>query len=110
MKKILQIFTLPTGEQPFSKWLKKIKDQVIRIRIRARLDRLIEGHYGDCKSLGKGLYELRLCFGSGYRIYFLETSDSIILLLCGGDKCSQIKDIEKARIYQRYTMEGKKHE
>lgn len=85
--------------EPFTNWLNEIKDQSIRRRVLARLRRLEQGNYGDCKSLGQELYELRLFFSSGYRIYFGETDNEIVVVLCGGDKSSQEKDIEKARFY-----------
>ena len=65
----------------------------------ARLDRLEVGNYGDYKSLEKGVYELRLQFGAGYRVYFGESGNAIVVLLLGGDKGSQASDIKKAIVY-----------
>ncbi|MFT3741809.1 MAG: type II toxin-antitoxin system RelE/ParE family toxin [Gammaproteobacteria bacterium] len=98
-QKELRYYNAPNGKAPFVKWLDKIKDIVLRSRIDRRLERLELGHYGDCKALGGELYELRLAFGSGYRVYFAEQANQIILLLCGGDKTTQGKDIEMARQY-----------
>lgn len=99
MRKIIKIYSTQNGRSPFLDWLNGIKDKVTRARIRRRLDRMEIGHYGDYKSLGSGIYELRLQFGAGYRIYFAEIDDVIILLLCGGDKSSQVADIKKANKY-----------
>lgn len=97
MNKILKIYTPNSGRAPFSGWLSKIKDKTTRARIRHRLDLLELGHYGDYKSVGDRVFELRLQFGPGYRIYFSEVDNTIILLLCGGDKSNQSRDIEAAK-------------
>jgi putative addiction module killer protein len=70
-----------------------------RKRILARVSRLQQGNYGDCESVGDGVSELRLFFGSGYRVYFGEKDNQIVVLLCGGDKSTQSKDIEQAKAY-----------
>ena len=80
-------------------WLNSLKDPSTRLRIRRRLDRLELGNLGDCKPVGEGVSELRLSFGPGYRVYFAEQDDIIIILLCAGDKSSQKKDIKTAKIY-----------
>jgi putative addiction module killer protein len=67
--------------------------------ILARVSCLQQGNYGDCEVVGDGVYELRLFFGSGYRVYFGEEDNHIVVLLCGGDKGSQSKDIEQAKAY-----------
>ncbi len=87
------------GDVPFRKWFKSIKDVRIRSRIRTRIDRLELGHFGDVKSIGSGVCELRLFFGAGYRIYYAQYKKTIVVLLCGGDKKQQNKDIEKAKEY-----------
>ena len=76
-----------------------IRDTKAQTRIRGRLDRLEKGNFGDCESVGSGVFELRLHFGQGYRIYFGEVANTIVLLLCGGDKSSQTQDIENAKTY-----------
>lgn len=94
------------GREPFTKWLHSIKDRTFNKRITARLLRLEEGLYGDCKPVGAGVSELRLFFGAGYRIYFGEENDTIILLLCAGDKATQQRDIELAKTYwQEYKKD-----
>ena len=89
-----------SGErEPFNEWLISIRDVETQARIRARLERLEDGNLGDCQSVGEGVFELRIHFGSGYRVYFGQVGNTIILLLCGGDKSSQRQDIERAKTY-----------
>lgn len=80
----------------FSAWLKGLRDPKTRARIIVRLKRLLDGNAGDAKPIGGGLSELRLDFGPGYRVYFGQHGDALIILLAGGDKRSQDKDIKKA--------------
>ncbi|RKU16465.1 addiction module protein [Candidatus Poribacteria bacterium] len=95
----MQFHRTSNGREPFPEWLESIQDRRTRTRIRKRLDQLEGGNFGDCQSVGGGVYELRLHFGAGYRIYFGEIDNTIILLLCGRDKSSQAQDIERAKIY-----------
>lgn len=81
----------------FNKWLKNIKDKITHFRIDARLTRLTEGNFGDAKSVSNNLFELRFTFGGGIRIYYTIQGERIILLLHGGNKSTQSKDIEKAK-------------
>lgn len=83
--------------EPFTDWLNELRDPSSKRRIITRLRRLEQGNYGDCKALGQGIHELRLFFGPGYRIYFGEDGDKIVVILCGGDKSSQSKDIDFAK-------------
>ena len=85
------------GRVPFGEWLKRLNDRKARARIRVRLDRLSMGNLGDCRFLGSGLCELRIDYGPGYRVYFGEIGDLIILLLAGGTKRSQQRDISRDR-------------
>ena len=103
--RILRNYTTLAGEIPFLKWLNKLKDSVTRLRIRHRLDRLELGNLGDCQSVGDGVFELRLFFGSGYRIYFAEQDETIVILLCAGDKSTQKKDIKIAKSYWQELKE-----
>ena len=84
--------------EQFDKWFRKLKDIQVKARILARIKKIELGNLGDYKSLRGGLFEIRFTFGSGYRVYFMKKKSRIILLLLGGDKSSQVKDIEKARI------------
>lgn len=83
--------------EDFDKWLRKLKDRTGRLRILERVDRLANGNPGDVGPVGHGISELRLTHGPGYRIYYLQDGDIVILLLIGGDKSSQRNDIERAQ-------------
>ena len=80
----------------FNNWINKLKDLRSKQRIIRRLDRLADGNPGDVRPVGGGVSELRMPFGPGYRVYYLQDGDTLILLLCGGDKSSQQNDIDKA--------------
>jgi putative addiction module killer protein len=99
MQKIIRNYATPSGKVPFLEWINCLKDPITRLRIRRRLDRLELGHLGDCEPVGEGVSELRLFFGAGYRIYFAEQDNSIIILLCAGNKRNQKKDIKTAQMY-----------
>ena len=81
----------------FDKWLAKIKDRQTHSRILRRVDKLVIGSFGDCKTIVANLFELRMFFGPGYRVYYTITGREIIILLAGGDKSTQSRDIEKAK-------------
>ena len=83
---------------PFDRWLAGLKDHEGRARILDRLDRLAAGHFGDTKSLGDSISELRMHAGPGYRIYYMRHGDTVIVLLMGGDKRSQVRDIRRAKV------------
>lgn len=95
MKQILY-YTTSSNKCPYLDWYHSL-DNSIKKRIDMRIDKLEEGQYGDYKCISQDLYELRYKFGSGYRIYFTEQDDIIILILCAGDKSTQSKDIQKAK-------------
>jgi putative addiction module killer protein len=97
-KELLE-FVTETGRPPFREWLIALKDVQVRSRIRVRLNRIRLGNLGDCKSVGDGVFEIRMNFGPGYRVYFGHEGQSVIILLCGGDKKSQGKDILLAKRY-----------
>jgi putative addiction module killer protein len=81
----------------FNKWLVGLSDTIGVSRIQARIDRLGIGLFGDVRPVGNGVSELRVDTGPGYRIYFFQRGNKLIILLCGGDKSSQAKDIQKAK-------------
>jgi putative addiction module killer protein len=106
-QKELRYYIAASGKSPFTQWLSKIKDITTQVRILRRLERLEFGHYGDYKSVGDGVFELRLAFGPGYRVYFGEEDGVAVVLLLGGNKSSQSKDIEIAKKYWRELQEAK---
>jgi len=82
----------------FDTWLRKLKDLKAKAKILFRIQKIEnDGHFGDCKHVGGGIRELRVNFAKGYRVYFKEKDGKIIILLIGGDKSSQQKDIKKAK-------------
>ena len=82
--------------ETFRKWFAKLRDERAATAIASRLDRLVFGHAGDAAPVGKGVSELRIHYGPGYRVYFQQRGDTIIVLLCGGNKKSQPRDIQTA--------------
>lgn len=95
----ISVYTTVDGKAPFLNWLESIKDFQVRRRIQLRIDRLEIGNFGDTKQIDNSLYELRLFFGSGYRVYYTIENDKLVILLMGGDKSTQSKDIKKAKEY-----------
>ena len=87
----------------FDAWINKLKDSTGRLRILSRIDRLASGNPGDVKAVGRGISEMRLTYGPGYRIYYLQDGETLVLLLTGGDKSTQQNDITKAHeLAERY--------
>jgi putative addiction module killer protein len=80
----------------FKAWFAGLRDQQARGRIRARIDRLSLGNSGDVGSVGEGVSEMRIHYGPGYRLYFVNRGKTVVVLLCGGDKRSQARDIARA--------------
>jgi putative addiction module killer protein len=89
----------------FARWHQRLKDRAARLAIAKRIDRLAAGHFGDVRAVSDGVRELRLHLGPGYRVYFIERAGEIIILLCGGDKRSQNRDIEAAKTMARELKE-----
>lgn len=81
----------------YAKWEQGLRDSIARAAITARLVRLSKGNFGDVKPIGDGISELRIHYGPGFRIYFQQRGSTIIILLCGGDKGSQSRDIARAK-------------
>ena len=102
--KAVTIYEQPDGSRPFEEWFDSLRDRRAQTRIDARIARLAVGNPGDFKSLGEGLYELRIDHGPGYRLYFAFAGKQIVLLLCGGDKKTQPSDIATARGYQHLVI------
>lgn len=97
-KRNIKIYQLNDGKCPFTNWLEAL-DNTVRYRIKSRLARVALGNLGEYKILGSGINELKFTFGAGYRIYYAEINNEIILLLAGGDKKTQVKDINLAKQY-----------
>ena len=97
----LRVYETPSGTFPFDDWISNLRDAKARARIQIRLDRLEQGNLGDCEPVGEGVHELKMDFGPGYRVYFAEENSKIVLLLIGGDKSSQTRDIKTAIKYWR---------
>lgn len=93
----LRVYQTANGRCPFTEWLAALKDRQARSRIEARINRLALGNPGDHRMLDGGLFELRIDWGPGYRVYCARMGDMIVLLLCGGDKTTQQKDIANAK-------------
>jgi putative addiction module killer protein len=81
----------------FARWIARLRDRSAKLAIAKRIDRLTAGHFGDVRSVGDGVQELRIHLGPGYRVYFVERGGAVIILLCGGDKKTQARDIEAAK-------------
>jgi putative addiction module killer protein len=99
--KTLIIYETASGKEPFNDWLNGLKDRRVKITVDARLTRVRNGNLGVCRSLGDGVWELKIDLGPGFRVYFGQHGDTIVVLLHGGDKKTQNKDIETAKEYWR---------
>jgi putative addiction module killer protein len=87
------------GREPFTEWLKTIRDKVAQARIRVRLRQAQAGNLGDSDTVGEGVIELRVHVGAGYRVYCGRYGQAVLILLCGGDKSSQATDIKRAKAF-----------
>ena len=94
----------------FVEWLRALGDRQGRAKIIVRLDRLEQGNPGNSRSVGEGIFELKIDFGPGYRVYYVQRGEVLIVILCGGDKSTQSKDIQRAKVIARQLgEEEKKH-
>ena len=89
----------------FAHWLEDLRDLRARARVQARIERLIGGNPGDAKPVGSGVSELRINYGPGYRVYFQQKGSTLIILLAGGDKSTQARDIQEALMLARQIKE-----
>jgi len=95
----IRIYQTKEKESPFEDWLDNLSDINSKARILQRIDRIELGNFGDCRPVGDGVHELRIDYGPGYRIYFGNDGKVLVILLCGGTKRRQEKDIKKAKEY-----------
>jgi len=95
----IKIYLTRQDNRPFADWLERLRDQRARQKITARIDRVELGNFGDTKTVGGGVIELRIDHGPGYRVYFGRDGDQVVLLLLGGDKRTQTRDIDTAKEY-----------
>jgi putative addiction module killer protein len=94
----------------FDRWLRKLKDRRAAARVLIRIDRLAAGNPGDAKPVGEGISELRINYGPGFRVYYRQEGDELILLLCGGDKSTQDDDIKNAKRIAKQWKETRNDE
>jgi putative addiction module killer protein len=99
-------YETPDGQSPFRAWLETL-DRATRARIQARVLRFETGNLGDHKTVGRGVLEARVMFGPGYRIYFGRDGATLVVLLVGGSKATQARDIRNAQKYWRDYLEEK---
>ena len=95
----LEYYETEDGKQPFRDWLFSLRDRTTRNKIDARIRRIESGNFGYCDPVGEGVMELKIDFGPGYRVYFGQVGNKLVILLNGGDKKAQQKDINTARKY-----------
>ncbi|OGR81419.1 MAG: addiction module killer protein [Elusimicrobia bacterium RIFCSPLOWO2_02_FULL_39_32] len=95
----IEYYHTSDGKIPYREWYYSLRDIKVKVAIRERLTRMERGLFGDVRSVGKGVYELRLDLGPGYRVYFGQIGRTLVWLLCGGDKSTQNKDIKTAQDY-----------
>jgi putative addiction module killer protein len=93
----LIVYEQDLGRRPYDKWFDGLRDKRMQARIITRLGQVQAGNLGDCRSVGEGVIELRIETGPGYRIYCGRSGATLVVLLCGGDKSSQDKDISRAK-------------
>jgi putative addiction module killer protein len=97
--KSVLVYRTCEGRLPFDEWLGELRDTNAVARVLARIGRVRRGNVGDCKPVGKGVCELRVDYGPGYRVYFAQRGHTLVILLCGGDKRTQHRDIRLAQQY-----------
>ena len=97
----LEYYQQENGDVPFREWLHSLRDSLAVERIRARLTRIRAGNFGDVRTLGDGVAEIKIDHGPGYRLYYAMSGKTVVLLLIGGDKSTQKRDIKTAKDYWR---------
>lgn len=111
LPKVIEYYVDTRDHRPFCDWLDVLSDAKAQALIQLRIDRLALGNFGHFRPLGEGIFELKIDTGPGYRVYFGLTADQTALLLCGGDKRSQVRDIQRAKNYwKNYRRQQDAHE
>lgn len=105
---VVRSYVAVDGRCPFSEWLLGFKDLRTQAHIDARLVRLRKGNFGDCRPVGEGVFELKINFGPGYRVYYGRDGFELVVLLCGGSKRTQDSDIRRGKEYWHEYKERKK--
>ena len=95
----IQNYLSPAGDDPYANWLASLADRQARARVLVRIGRMASGNFGDAKPVGNGVWDARVDWGPGYRIYYAQAGKRLILLLIGGDKRKQQSDIDQAHEY-----------
>lgn len=106
----IQRYITASDKEPVTDWISNLRDMTAKIAVARRLTRLQAGNFGDHKFCRSGVWELRIDVGAGYRVYFGKEGNDIVLLLCGGDKRTQDRDIDTACAYWQAWKEGQKDE
>ena len=96
--------------KPFQEWLDSLRSEPARARVLARLKSAKSGNFGDCETVGNGVSEMRIHFGPGYRVYFTRRDEVVYLLLIGGDKSTQKRDIQQAKKIAEAFEKGEPHD
>lgn len=99
MTNTINEYTDEQGKSPYAQWLNSLRDSRAKAKIIMQVDKMELGLFGDVEPIGEGLSELRIHYGPGYRVYYGKEDNQVFLLLCGGDKSTQAKDIKKAKQY-----------
>ena len=102
----LEYYLEDDGSAPFTEWLSHLRDRDAHARISARLNRVKLGNFGVIKAVGDGVIELKIDYGPGYRVYYAMNGKTVVLLLIGGDKDTQTKDIKVAKAYWKRQQRG----
>jgi putative addiction module killer protein len=97
--KEIQRYIASDGKSPYDQWFYSLRDINVQAKIISRLNRIVDGNLGDYRSVGEGVCELKINYGPGYRIYFGQIGMTIVILICGGDKSTQDRDIRQAKEY-----------
>lgn len=110
MTNTINEYTDEQGKSPYAQWLGNLRDGRAKAKILMRVDKMELGLFGDVEPIGEGLSELRIHYGPGYRVYYGKEGKQVYLLLCGGDKSSQSKDIKLAKAYWKDHKRRHQHE